>query len=388
MKDVLGTMVKNPTSAVVVVIVIVCVVLVIFSGCIEQDGTSKPDLTLSNYPELFEKDVIIVIGENASQVERESAEAIAANLENSTGNKPMIKSDGEIAETNLGDYNLLLVGTPESNKMFKEVYNMTDATRVTDGYPGEGKGVLEVLKSPWNEDKAMLLVEGIDECGVKEAEMKLLKNQFKDGKKLKKVYSTEFVAKMLNVPTLSVSNFENDILEDVFGGYQFFEIYDGSNIIPPQRSVIALGSNGKPMDFNSLLRDANVNIKNDNKAIRVSKAFIIYFSADGLSGFKFLSEASEIPHQEGDFKNPVNYTEKIQPASVNKIDDVFVVILYTWCEEEGILIEWQVKIKDDKIASVFGTVIDTGIGHFKPRTEGVVHVPGYLISEEFEGVRR
>jgi hypothetical protein len=69
--------------------------------------------------------------------------------------------------------------------------------------------------------------------------------------------------------------------------------------------------------------------------------------------YVFLENASEIPHKEGDFKNPVNYTEKIQPASVNKIDDVFVVILYTWCEEEGILIEWQVKIKDEPISKLF-----------------------------------
>ncbi|MDY6966171.1 MAG: hypothetical protein SVM80_09455 [Halobacteriota archaeon] len=176
MKDVLDNMVKNTTSAVVAVIAIVCFASVIFSGCIEQDGTSKPDLTLSNYPELFEKDVIIVIGENTSQVERESAEAIAPNLENLTGHKPIIKSDGEIAETNLGDYNLLLVGTPESNKMFKEVYNMTDATRVTDGYPGENKGILEILENPWDEDKAMLLVAGSDEWGVKTGDL-ILRNQ-------------------------------------------------------------------------------------------------------------------------------------------------------------------------------------------------------------------
>ena len=44
---------------------------------------------------------------------------------------------------------------------------MTNATRVTEEFPGEGKGVLEILPNPWDKNKAMLLVEGWDECGVK-----------------------------------------------------------------------------------------------------------------------------------------------------------------------------------------------------------------------------
>ena len=44
---------------------------------------------------------------------------------------------------------------------------MTNATRVTEEFPGEGKGVLEILRSPWDESKAMLLVEGSDEWGVR-----------------------------------------------------------------------------------------------------------------------------------------------------------------------------------------------------------------------------
>jgi len=57
-----------------------------------RDAIPSQDLTLSEYPELFAKGAVIVIGENASQIEKESAEAIAANLENLTGNKPEIIS--------------------------------------------------------------------------------------------------------------------------------------------------------------------------------------------------------------------------------------------------------------------------------------------------------
>jgi len=34
---------------------------------------------------------------------------------------------------------------------------MTDAIRVTDGYPRENKGVLEILLNPWDESKVMVV---------------------------------------------------------------------------------------------------------------------------------------------------------------------------------------------------------------------------------------
>ena len=51
-----------------------------------------------------------MIGENASQMEIESAEAIAANLENLTGNKPEIISSKKI-ESFKYTYNLIIIGT-------------------------------------------------------------------------------------------------------------------------------------------------------------------------------------------------------------------------------------------------------------------------------------
>ena len=157
-----------------VAIGIICAAL-IFYGFIkftQRDAIPSRDLTLSDYPKLFAKEAVIVIGENASQIEKESAEAIAANLENLTGNKPKIYIPEKI-ESFKYTYNLIIVGTPNSNKILEEVYNMTDATRVTDEYPGENRGVLEILRNPWNEEKAMLLVEGSDEWGVKAVSMEL-----------------------------------------------------------------------------------------------------------------------------------------------------------------------------------------------------------------------
>jgi len=37
---------------------------------------------------------------------------------------------------------------------------MADVLEVNETFPGEGKGVLEILGNPWSEEKGMLLVEG------------------------------------------------------------------------------------------------------------------------------------------------------------------------------------------------------------------------------------
>ncbi len=137
----------------------------------------KPlNMTLSDYPELFEKDVIIVIGGSASQLEKESAESIAVYLENSTGKKPEIISSKAI-ESFKYKYNLIIIGTSNSNKILKKVYDMTNATRVTEEYPGAGEGVLEIMRNPWNVDTALLLVAGSDEEGVKAGSMMLTEDE-------------------------------------------------------------------------------------------------------------------------------------------------------------------------------------------------------------------
>jgi len=149
------------------VICIICAAVISYA-VIERGGRDAiptRDLTLSDYPKLFAKGAVIVIGENASQIEKESAEAIAANLENLTGNKPEIISSKKI-ESFKYTYNLIIIGTPKTNPLLEEVYAMTNATRVTEEFPGEGKGVLEILPNPWDESKAMLLVEGWDECSI------------------------------------------------------------------------------------------------------------------------------------------------------------------------------------------------------------------------------
>ena len=58
---------KKTTLIMVATTAVICVAALIFSGyIIQKEGIpNKEELVLSNYPKLFEKEVVIVIGENA-----------------------------------------------------------------------------------------------------------------------------------------------------------------------------------------------------------------------------------------------------------------------------------------------------------------------------------
>jgi len=141
--------------------------------CVQKPEGIKPtpiqpaeELKLSDFPEAFKDSTLIVVGDNASVVEMQAVNEIADYLENETGNKPLIKKHSAISDEDKRNYNLIVVGTPKTNPLLEEVNALTNATRVTEEFPGEGKGVLEILPNPWDESKVMLLVEGWDKNSV------------------------------------------------------------------------------------------------------------------------------------------------------------------------------------------------------------------------------
>lgn len=155
-------------------IVVVCIigVVIFLAGIVDRFQPSQSNemeslAALRDYPELFEKDVIIVVGENATGVEKDSAVMIKENLKELTGDEPTIKNDTELSELEKKTYDLILIGTPTTNHTLQEVYRLTGATRVTNEYPGESKGILEILENPWNLERVLLIVAGSDEWGMK-----------------------------------------------------------------------------------------------------------------------------------------------------------------------------------------------------------------------------
>jgi len=134
-----------------------------------------PALTLEDYPGLFEENAVVVIGQDATAMEREAARTISGDLERVTGNRPMIKKDVRISEKDKMSSNLILLGSSDGNLILKQIYQITDVTKLTEKYPEKNKAVLQILRNPWNFDRTLLIVVGSDEWGIK-AGTELLKH--------------------------------------------------------------------------------------------------------------------------------------------------------------------------------------------------------------------
>ena len=174
-------------------------------SCAGEPEAQGSKFLLSDYPTSFEEEVMIVVPENASQVVMEGAGAIAATLQELTGNEPPIKSDLALAESDKVSYNLILVGTPDSNAILEQIYNLANLTRVTEEYPGENRGILQILENPWNADRPLLMVAGSDEWGVRAGSV-ILANENKIKELSGETAVTEFVngsAVMLPTSTLN-----------------------------------------------------------------------------------------------------------------------------------------------------------------------------------------
>jgi len=150
--------------------------------------------------------------------------------------------------------------------MLKEIYSLTNATKVTEEYPGEGKGVLEILNNPWDKTKAMLLVEGWDEWGVK-AGSERIREAIKPDSKV--TVSQFFLTKIEEEVT-------HPILLQVFPEVEFYKVMTAAKAPPTYR--IDASYKGEiyhmPYDFNYLMLDYGIEL-NDLNAIDSAKAFTL-----------------------------------------------------------------------------------------------------------------
>ena len=114
----------------ILIIAIALIGVLIYQFYLASPPAQPKELKLSDFPEVFKENTLIVIGDNASEIEIQAVNEIADYLENETGNKPLVKKYSEITQEDKKN-NLIVVGTPNSNPMLKEVYAMTDVLEVT-----------------------------------------------------------------------------------------------------------------------------------------------------------------------------------------------------------------------------------------------------------------
>jgi len=69
----------------------------------EMAKPAETEPVLSDYSELFGKDVMIMIGNNENGIEIERADAIVENLFNRTGNMPPVCTAADNPTANMGE---------------------------------------------------------------------------------------------------------------------------------------------------------------------------------------------------------------------------------------------------------------------------------------------
>ena len=375
----------------VVAICIICAALISYGIFTQRDAMPTWDLTLSEYPQLFAKEAVIVIGENASLLEKESAEAIATNLENLTGNKSEVISSKKI-ESFKYTYNLIIVGTPNSNEILRKVYNMTDAIRVTDEYPGENKGILEILRNPWNEEKAMLLVEGSDEWGVKAGSMMLAEEEMIEGlhrkmmvsklkdfsiEKLVEQKAIEYFATWKSAPWRPPKSYEVKIEKlkvPVLKKHNVYRVYGYLQIPGPVICAIAVGDSGHvyalPKEFNDMVKEEDLRVTKEDIALDLIKVYLLSEENDlivwGISDCRdkimILENANDIPYK-GKNKDPTTYSE-IKPPNITQKNGYYSVQLYTWEKVSGSVTKRDFTISNDGQLVEEKEQIDGGIGEY------------------------
>ena len=270
-----------------------------------------------------------MLGDNASEIERQVAEEIK-NFLLARGSLHINVINLQEIESFKKGYNLVIIGTPKTNPLLGEVYAMTNATRVTEEFPGEGKGVLEILPNPWDESKAMLLVEGSDEWGVKESW--ILVNH----------------CNRVNLHYLNTEKFKELLIDKIS---RFIKHYH-------------VGMYKKYVSNWTILNSA-IEIPYPKEQWKLKVA-----------------------------KNPENYTEIVKPPTVYILDEYnytlpywgykcpncYVVVLYTWTDYGGTLLKWEVTVKSGCLDYVKATVVDTFVGDFEPvPSEGRLLMSGMRI---------
>jgi len=168
---------------------------------------------------------LIVVGDNASEIEMQATNEIAKYLENKTGNKPLIKKYSEITLEDKRNYNLIVVGTSNSNPMLRKIceecirknFKKLEFKGISSYWQGTGKGYILILENLWQANKCMLIVGGYDHNGINSAVSILL-----DADIIKSTNNSGILVKLENntrIQTLPIFELSKIVAKDIAAGY-------------------------------------------------------------------------------------------------------------------------------------------------------------------------
>ncbi|MFQ6050690.1 MAG: S-layer protein [Candidatus Hydrothermarchaeota archaeon] len=111
---------------------------------------------------------VIVVGENAPELDRETARKISEDKKYALERLPQIINDTSVTEETYSKYHMIVVGGPVVNKISVSILNKMPVI-VSNANPGWGKGTLQYIKNPFGKGKDIILVAGSDRDGTKKA---------------------------------------------------------------------------------------------------------------------------------------------------------------------------------------------------------------------------
>ncbi len=220
-----------PGKKAVILIGGMIMVVAVLSLCVQKPEEGAPtiqpgkELKLSDFPEVFSESTLIVVGDNASEVEVQAANEIAEYLEDETGNKPLIKKYSEVSEEDKRNYNLIIVGASNSNPMLRKVseectrknFKKLEFKGVNSYWQGTGKGYILILENLWSTSKCMLIVDGYDSSGLESAVSTLLNTDI-----IMSINNSGILVKLessTRIQTLPVSKLSKIVAKDIAAEY-------------------------------------------------------------------------------------------------------------------------------------------------------------------------
>ena len=163
--------------------------LVVFLSSCDKNANDKQldkskGFSLSDISKLFQKDTLIVVGKGVSETETDIAKNVQSTLEKLTKNKPTIKASEALSEDDKAKSNIIIIITPNIEGIPSDFYTLINKPKITVDYPGKNKGVLEIVRNPWNEERALLIVGGSDGWGLKASELVLRQQKLENKTKM------------------------------------------------------------------------------------------------------------------------------------------------------------------------------------------------------------
>jgi cellulose synthase operon protein B len=138
-----------------------------------------PTTDLSHFPQPFSQDpawpdsALLVLPDQPTNSEIQSALTLGASLSNLTSNSFILNltTEGKLTQDERAANHLILVGKAASLKILEQVVLPTQITSTGVDIAGSSPddGVIQMVLSPWNDAKVILLVSGATDAGVVKA---------------------------------------------------------------------------------------------------------------------------------------------------------------------------------------------------------------------------